>query len=69
MPALAYVWGKTLVCADSQTAQDVTFNKAVQARSVTLDGDVFEPAGLLTGGSKPSYGEHIEHLHQLHYKF
>jgi len=54
MPALNYVWGQTLVCSDSETAQKVTFDKQVRTRSVTLDGDVFEPAGLLTGGSKPN---------------
>ncbi len=29
----------------------VTFHERVQARSVTLSGDVFDPAGTLTGGA------------------
>lgn len=30
----------------------VAFHKDVMTRSVTLEGDVFEPRGLLTGGSR-----------------
>ena len=30
----------------------VTFDKNVRTRSVTIDGDIYDPAGTLTGGSK-----------------
>jgi structural maintenance of chromosome 2 len=50
--AMAYVFGSTLVCNDSETAKNLTFGK-VKARSVTLDGDVYDPSGVLQGGSKP----------------
>jgi structural maintenance of chromosome 2 len=40
--------------ADKQSAQAVTFNRAVGVRSVTLEGDVYDPSGTLSGGAAPS---------------
>lgn len=50
--AMAYVFGNTVVCNDSQAAKSVTFD--VGLRSVTLEGDIYEPGGTLSGGSAPS---------------
>ena len=53
--AMAYVFGDTLVCDDAESAKLVTFSPQVGgARSVTLDGDVYDPSGTLSGGSAPS---------------
>ena len=52
--ALEYVFGNTLVCRDAATAKRVTFDAAVRMKSVTLQGDVYDPAGTLSGGSAPS---------------
>lgn len=52
--AMAYVFGETLICDDAESAKLVTFSKEVGARSVTLDGDVYDPSGTLSGGSAPS---------------
>ncbi|KDN40089.1 RecF/RecN/SMC protein [Tilletiaria anomala UBC 951] len=54
--AMQYVFGSTLICADAATAKRVTFDGAVKLKSVTLDGDVYDPAGTLSGGSKSSMG-------------
>lgn len=54
MNAMAFVFGDTLICDDSNTAKAVTFNNAVGLKSVTLDGDVYDPSGTLSGGSAPS---------------
>ena len=51
---MAYVFGDMLVCQDKETAQKVTFNKAVGVKSVTLEGDVYDPSGTLSGGAAPS---------------
>ena len=48
---MEYVFGSTLVCADAQTAKTVTFDPSVKMKSVTLEGDVYDPAGTLSGGS------------------
>ena len=56
--ALEYVFGSTLICRDAATAKRVTFDAAVRMKSVTMDGDVYDPAGTLSGGSAPSSGSH-----------
>ena len=52
--AMEYVFGSTLVCEDADTAKKVTFDPAVRLKSVTLDGDVYDPSGTLSGGSSPN---------------
>jgi structural maintenance of chromosome 2 len=51
--AMEYVFGSTLVCEDAETAKRVTFDPSVRMKSVTLEGDVYDPAGTLSGGSAP----------------
>lgn len=50
--AVEYVFGSTLVCETLDIARKVAFNPAVRARTVTVDGDVFEPSGIVEGGSR-----------------
>lgn len=52
--AMNYVFGNTLICHDSDTAKRVTFDPSVRMKSVTLDGDVYDPSGTLSGGSAPN---------------
>lgn len=52
--AMEYVFGNVLVCPDAETAKRVTFHANIKMKSVTLDGDVYDPSGTLSGGSKPS---------------
>ncbi|XP_009813715.2 structural maintenance of chromosomes protein 2 [Gavia stellata] len=49
--AMEYVFGTTLICNDMNNAKKVTFDKRIMMRSVTLDGDVFDPQGTLHGGA------------------
>lgn len=51
--ALNYVFGSTLICEDADTAKRVTFDPNVRLKSVTLEGDVYDPSGTLSGGSAP----------------
>ncbi|CAO3620284.1 unnamed protein product [Mucor fragilis] len=52
--AMEWIFGSTFICDDAQTAKNVTFNKHIRVKSVTLDGDVYDPFGTLSGGSKPN---------------
>ncbi|KAL1885688.1 Structural maintenance of chromosomes protein 2 [Paecilomyces lecythidis] len=52
--AMEYVFGNTLICRDADTAKRVTFDPSVRMKSVTLDGDVYDPSGTLSGGSSPN---------------
>lgn len=49
---MTYVFGDTIICADAESANAVTFGAKV--RSVTLNGDVYDPSGTLSGGAPPS---------------
>ncbi|EOB00725.1 Structural maintenance of chromosomes protein 2, partial [Anas platyrhynchos] len=49
--AMEYVFGTTLVCKGLDNAKKVTFDRRILKRSVTLEGDVFDPQGTLSGGN------------------
>ncbi|XP_045527615.1 structural maintenance of chromosomes protein 2 isoform X1 [Pieris brassicae] len=63
--AMQWVFGGTLVCADLETAKRVTFHPRVRTRCVTLDGDVFDPAGTLSGGARAKGGSILVMLSEL----
>ena len=63
--AMDYVFGSTLICEDSTTAKLVTFDEAVRMKSVTLEGDVYDPSGTLSGGSSPNSSGVLIILQQL----
>jgi structural maintenance of chromosome 2 len=52
--AMEYVFGNTLICADAETAKRVTFDPSVRIKSITLQGDSYDPSGTLSGGSAPN---------------
>ena len=53
--AMEFVFGDTIICDDAESAKLVTFSREVGGvKSVTLDGDVYDPSGTLSGGSAPS---------------
>nr|CAD1829548.1 unnamed protein product [Ananas comosus var. bracteatus] len=56
--AMAYVFGSTFVCRSGLQSRN-------QYPSVTFEGDIFQPSGLLTGGSRRSGGELLRQLHAL----
>ncbi|XP_041969024.1 structural maintenance of chromosomes protein 2 [Aricia agestis] len=64
-PAMAWVLGGTLVCSDLSVAKRVTFHPQVRTRCVTLDGDVFDPAGTLSGGARAKGGSLLLQLAEL----
>lgn len=52
--AMEYVFGNTLICADADSAKRVAFDPKVRVKTVTLDGDIYDPMGTLSGGSTSS---------------
>lgn len=63
--AMKFVFGSTFITKDAATSTKVTFNKAVRTRSVTLDGDVYEPQGVLSGGSRGKEGSPLVLLQRV----
>lgn len=53
---MSFVFGSTLICTDAEAASAITFNKSILLKSITLDGDVYDPSGMLSGGSAPKGG-------------
>ncbi|KAK7283893.1 hypothetical protein RIF29_13642 [Crotalaria pallida] len=63
--AMEYVFGSTFVCKTIDAAKEVAFNREIHTTSVTLEGDIFQPSGLLTGGSRKGSGDLLKQLHNL----
>ncbi|KAH0979213.1 hypothetical protein GBA52_006390 [Prunus armeniaca] len=63
--AMEFVFGSTFVCKTIDAAKEVAFNREIRTPSVTLEGDIFQPSGLLTGGSRKGGGDLLRQLHEL----
>uniref|UniRef100_A0A8C5TL28 Structural maintenance of chromosomes protein n=1 Tax=Malurus cyaneus samueli TaxID=2593467 RepID=A0A8C5TL28_9PASS len=63
--AMEYVFGITLVCNNMDIAKKVTFDKRIMTRSVTLDGDVFDPQGTLHGGASSHAAPILSKLQEI----
>jgi len=46
-------------------ARSIAFDPRIRNRTVTLEGDSFDPSGTLTGGSKNNLGELLAKLERL----
>lgn len=57
--AVEHVFGRTLICQDMDTAKQVTFDRRVQTRTVTLEGDTYDPSGTASGGSSSRQGPSV----------
>ncbi|XP_030092877.1 structural maintenance of chromosomes protein 2 [Serinus canaria] len=63
--AMEFVFGTTLVCNNMDNAKKVTFDKRIMTRSVTLDGDVFDPQGTLHGGASSQAAPILSKLQEV----
>ncbi|KAF8151802.1 condensin complex subunit SMC2 [Crassisporium funariophilum] len=63
--AVAYIFSDTLICDDAETAKRVTFAPDVGVRSVTLEGDIYDPSGTLSGGAAPSSSRVLIQVQEL----
>lgn len=48
---MEWVFGDSFVCPNLDISQKVAFHPKIQKRCITLDGDVVDPRGTLSGGS------------------
>ena len=48
--AMEFVFGSAFVCNSMDDAKRVAYDERIKKKSVTLEGDSFDPAGTLTGG-------------------
>eukprot|EP00850_Spirogloea_muscicola_P009435 SM000053S17392 [mRNA] locus=s53:151617:158299:+ [translate_table: standard] len=64
-PAMEFVFGSTFICKDIATANKVAFHPDIRATCVTLEGDILQPSGVLTGGSRSKGGSQLRKLAEL----
>mmetsp|Transcript_75703 Transcript_75703/g.180888 ORF Transcript_75703/g.180888 Transcript_75703/m.180888 type:complete len:1202 (-) Transcript_75703:118-3723(-) len=65
MNAMKYVFGPFIVCDTSETAKHITFHPNVRVKTVTKEGDLYDPSGTITGGSAPKGGNLLLKLQEL----
>jgi structural maintenance of chromosome 2 len=63
--AMEFIFGGCLVCDTAATAKQVTFHPNVRVRSVTKEGDEYNPSGTITGGSAPKGGGVLSLLQEV----
>ncbi len=63
---MRYVFGKAFVCSSGAVAREVAFDKNVLANCVTVEGDMLNPGGLLTGGSRGGQASVLKKLHAMY---
>ncbi|XP_064624320.1 structural maintenance of chromosomes protein 2-like isoform X2 [Lineus longissimus] len=61
--AMEFVFGSHFVCPTMEIGKKVAFEEGIKKKTVTLSGEVFDPAGTLTGGSRPQAANSV--LNQL----
>lgn len=63
--AMQYVFGNALICSDNESARKVAFHPQIRVKTVTLDGDIYDPRGTLSGGSDRNKGNQESFLISL----
>lgn len=67
--AMEFVFGSCIVCSSPDIAKSITFDKSIRTRTVTLDGDSYDPSGTLTGGSKSQIGVLLGRIEELNFNY
>jgi structural maintenance of chromosome 2 len=63
--AMEYVFGSAIICENSAIAKAIAFDRNIRTRTVTLEGDTYDPSGTLTGGSKNQLGVMLSKIDEL----
>lgn len=63
--AMAWIFGQIFICKDMETAKKIAFHDKIMRKCVTLEGDVVDPAGILSGGAALKTGSVLLKLDEL----
>jgi structural maintenance of chromosome 2 len=63
--AMQHVFGNAIICSSSQIAEAITFDPAIRCRTITYDGDTFDPSGTITGGSRNQIGALLMKMNEM----
>lgn len=64
-PAINWIFGQIFICKDMETAKKIAFHEQIMKKCVTLEGDLFDPAGTLSGGAQSKSGSILLKLEEL----
>ncbi|XP_033247890.1 structural maintenance of chromosomes protein 2-like [Drosophila miranda] len=64
-PVMKFCFGSVLVCKDLDVAKKVSYDPRINCRSVTLEGDLVDPHGTVSGGAAPKGANILEELHSI----
>ncbi|XP_051153235.1 structural maintenance of chromosomes protein 2 [Leptopilina boulardi] len=64
-PAMNWIFGQIFICKDMETARKIAFHDSIMKKCVTLEGDVFDPSGTLSGGARAKGGSILLKLEEL----
>lgn len=64
-PAITWIFGQIFVCKNMETAKKIAFHERIMKKCVTLEGDLFDPAGTLSGGAPAKSGSILLKLEEL----
>ncbi|KAK2575757.1 hypothetical protein KPH14_003647 [Odynerus spinipes] len=62
---MTWIFGNIFICKDMETAKKLAFHKSIMTKCVTIEGDIFDPAGALTGGAPPAKASVLLRLEEL----
>mmetsp|Transcript_14152 Transcript_14152/g.13681 ORF Transcript_14152/g.13681 Transcript_14152/m.13681 type:complete len:1212 (-) Transcript_14152:154-3789(-) len=63
--AMEHTFGNVIVCDNSDTAKEIAFHKNVRTKTVTHEGDVYDPSGTMTGGANKNLGNLLSRISDL----
>lgn len=58
--AMQFIFGNALICDTADIAKKITFHPEIRTKSITLDGDIYDPEGTLSGGSRSNNNNILE---------
>ncbi|XP_047354483.1 structural maintenance of chromosomes protein 2 isoform X2 [Vespa velutina] len=64
-PAMTWIFGQTFICKDMETAKRIAFHEKIMKKCVTIEGDIFDPAGTLSGGAPSKTGSVLLKIEEL----
>ncbi|XP_076762636.1 structural maintenance of chromosomes 2 [Xylocopa sonorina] len=63
--AMTWIFGQIFICRDIEIAKKIAFHEKIMRKCVTLEGDVVDPAGTLSGGAPLRTGSILLKLDEL----
>ena len=64
--AMEYTFGNIIICDDAKMAQEIAFHPQIRTKTVTFEGDSYDPSGTLTGGSNNQIGSLLVKVQSLY---